>query len=83
MESIKPAQKIYVVLQGRLDDVHGENVEVIGTFLKEEDAYEFRNAEYKESNSIDDEDEGMGPDLNSHYVDDGYTFWMVQDSELK
>ena len=82
MESIKPTQKIYVVLQGYLDE-GADNVDVIGTFLKEEDAYEFRNAEYKESNSIDDEDEGMGPDLNSHYVDDGYTFWMVQDSELQ
>ena len=82
METIKPTQKIYVVLKGDLVDPP-EAPEVIGTFLKENDAYEFRNAEYKATNNIDDEDEDMGPDLNSCYVDDGYTVWVVQESVLQ
>jgi hypothetical protein len=71
---------VYTVIRGALD---GEELVVMGTFQKYEDALAFRNADYKETHYIDDEDEYTGPDLNSKCLDDGDSFWSIDTNTLR
>lgn len=76
----KAIKKAWVVMVGSLEE-SPEAVEVVGVFIKEKDAYDFRNGEYKSMNDIDDDNYG-GPDLNSCFIDDGHQFWMIQETVL-
>ena len=82
MAKIKSAKKVFIVLSGDFEGAPDELI-VMGVFSTEAAALEFRNADYKESNDIDDEDEDMGPDLNSYFVDNGQTYWEVRESYLR
>ena len=75
----KAIKKIYVVLTGDFEE-SPDCVEVLGAFTNEKDAYDFRNAEYKSFNDIDDEDDYKGPDLNSRFIDNTHQFWDIQET---
>lgn len=77
----KAFKKVYVVLMGDIDDSQPETA--LGVFTKEKDAYDFRNGEYKSMNYIEDEDDDMGPDLNSCFIDDGSRFWHIQETRFE
>lgn len=70
---------VYTVISGTHD---GADLILHGTFRTYEAALAHRNELYKETNYLQDDDEDMGPDLNSKYVDDGQMFWSIAPNEL-
>lgn len=81
MENAKSAKHVFVVISGETDGMP-EDVEILGVFSNEKEAFDFRNAVYKETNYLADEDECMGPDLNASYVEDAHAFWEVRESSF-
>ena len=83
MAKKKSSGSVYVVLRGSYEEAP-EDIIIVGVYSTEEAAFKVRDAEYKSTINIEDEDDEaeVNYDLTSHFIDNGHEFWNIEEKPL-